>query len=95
MAHHYTASSLAGVGQLLAERRRHRNLSHEDVARMCDANPGDIRRFEEGLWLPSPVQAWSLAPVLGFEPEEFAAWTIRQLIFHPQLLAEHALADAA
>ncbi len=95
MTHYYTASSLAGVGQILAERLRHRNLSQEDVARRCHAHTGDIRRLEEGRWLPSPSQAWALAPVLGLEPDEFAAWVIRQLLFHPELLAEHVLATAA
>ena len=95
MTHIYSASSLAGVGQLLAERRRHRNLSHADVAQRCGTCPTDIRRLEEGRWLPSPSQAWSLGPVLGLEPDEFAAWVIRQLMFHPELLAEHALTTAA
>ena len=95
MAHFYSASSLAAAGMMLAERRRHRNLSPADVAQRCHARPSEIRRMEEGRWLPDPAQAWSMAGVLGLDPEEFAAWALRQLLFHPDLLAEHVLSAAA
>jgi transcriptional regulator with XRE-family HTH domain len=95
MYHYFAASTPAALGLILAERRRHRNLSHADLGRICGAAAGDIRRLEEGRWVPSPSQAWALADVLGLEPEAFAAWTIRQLLFHPELLAQHVLSAAA
>jgi transcriptional regulator with XRE-family HTH domain len=95
MTHFYSASSPAALGLILAERRRHRNLSHADLGRICGAAVGDIRRLEQGRWVPSPSQAWSLAEVLGIEPEDLAAWAIRQLLFHPELLAGHVLPTAA
>ena len=95
MYHYYSASSPAAVGLLLAERRRHRNLSHADLAQSAGATAAEIRRLEEGIWVPSPSQAWTLAEVLGLEPEAFAAWALRQLLLRPAYLAEQALPAAA
>ena len=93
--YYYSASSPAALGLILAERRRHRNLSHADLAQSAGTAPAEIRRLEEGRWVPAPLQAWALAEVLGLEPEAFAAWSLRQLLFHPELLAEHVLPTAA
>jgi transcriptional regulator with XRE-family HTH domain len=95
MYHYFAASTPAAVGLILADRRRHRNLSPAELGRMCGAAASEISRLEEGRWVPSPSQAWSLAQVLGLEPEAFAAWSIRQLLFRPELLAEHVLPIAA
>ena len=95
MYHYYSASSPAALGLILAERRRHRNLTPANLAQVCGATAVQIRLLEEGRWVPSPLQAWSLAEVLGLEPEELAAWAMRQLILHPAWLAEHVLATAA
>ena len=92
---YYSVSSPAALGFILAERRRHRNLSVIELGQLCGTTAREIRRLEEGRWIPSPSQAWSLAEVLGLEPEELAAWAVRQLLFHPELLAEHVLSAAA
>ena len=95
MYHCFAASTPAVLGLILAERRRRRNLSPVDLSRMCRVTFGEINRLEEGRWVPWPSQAWSLAEVLGLEPEAFAAWTIRQLLFRLDLLAEHVVPSAA
>jgi transcriptional regulator with XRE-family HTH domain len=95
MYHYFAASTPAALGLILAERRRHRNLSPVALSRMCGVTVGEINRLEEGRWVPSPSQAWTLAEVLDLEPEAFVAWAIRQLLFRPELLAEHVLPTAA
>jgi len=95
MYHYFAASTPAALGLILAERRRHRHLSHTDLAQAAGATAAEIRRLEEGRWVLSPSQAWSLAEVLGLEPEAFAAWSLRQLLFRPELLAQHVLPTAA
>lgn len=95
MYRYFAASSPAALGLILAERRRHRHLSVIELGQICGIAAADLRRLEDGRWVPAPSQAWSLAEALGFDPEELAAWAIRQLLFHPELLAEHVLPKAA
>ena len=80
---------------MLAERRRHRNLTCEDLARIAHVKVSQIRRLEEGCWVPEPAQALSLAEVLGLDPDTFAEWALRQLFLRPDWLAEHVLAAEA
>lgn len=78
------------LGAALAARRHDLDLSRVELARRCHMSVADLRRIEEGQFVPSPSQAYQLADELQIDPEPLFRWTIHQLVIvHPEYLAEH------
>ena len=85
-----TTSHAPTLGAALAARRHHLDLSRAELARRCHMELADLRRIEQGRFVPSPSQAYRLADELEIDPEPLCRWTIHQLlIVHPEYLREH------
>ena len=66
------------------------DVGRAELAHRCRMTVADLRRIEQGRFVPSPSQAYQLAAKLEFDPEPLCRWTIRQLlIVHPEFLVEH------
>ncbi len=80
------------MGAAVAARRLHLDLSRAELARRCHMRVADLRRIEQGRFVPSPSQAFGIAQQLQFDPEPYCAAMIRELFVHPEYLAEHVRA---
>ena len=74
---------------LLGARRRRLGLKEADLAARCSMRLDQLRRFERGQFLPSPLQAYLLAQALKLDPDAFCRWVILRLLLYPEYLAEH------
>ena len=91
----YLSSDVRPFPAFLYARRRALNLSPADLATLCDLTPDMIERMEQGRFLPSPSQAYQLAMALDLDPLQLGAWTIQELLLHPELLSEHVQPEAS
>ena len=78
------------LGAALAVRRLQLHLSRAELARRCNLRVADLRRIEDGRFVPSPAEAYQMTDQLDIDPEPLCRWSIWQLFVHPEYLVEHA-----
>ncbi len=91
-----TILSLASFFSTISSRRRTLKLSDAQLARRAAMPLETIGLLQEGMFVPSPSQAFRLGVALQlFDPVEFAEEAMCLLLLHPQYLLEHFDAGAA